>query len=393
MNIFNKGLFQKIRTEPPVAAAFVTIAFFSLPVLFSLVTTGFIQLPAGYTYTKSVQPVFGLLAIVVDLALVYLFSKSPVVKLYFHSIVTPDFVRKLLIVSYIAITWFSLYTINAKLDFINSLLDDPLITMLKVGTDIVEENLLRSFFLGISGCIAFALIRSDDGIVLRAAGLFTAIAIVIFYFFIGRREISLMTLCFLLLTKRDKIGKGYAIAVGAVLIAILVVVLSLRVSMQDNSDPLYATDSEELSTVGYSAYVVQSATPDIIGSFTQVTPLRAYLYPTTISAAYIKSQTGYSDTAAPVLGIGGVTYMYGFIIPVIMLMMMGCFFRSVTNEFKSKHTPALKLLLIFVTFKAFNFFRNGEFPIVIMDTIKFFLLALPAFYLNFKQRTAINTYE
>jgi hypothetical protein len=288
------------------------------------------------------------------------------------------------------ITWISFAIINAKLNFLSSLLSDPLVTMLNVGGGLVEEKLLKSFFFGIAGCLGFALIKKSDSLLLRFSGFFTMLTIALFYFFVGRREISLMTLCFLLMVKREKISRVYLMIIGGLLVTILIFVLSVRISMQNNTDPLYATDSEELSPIAYSAYVIQHSTPSIGRSFTEVTPLRAKLFRTTISAAYIKTQTGYNDVANPVLGIGGVTYMYGLIVPAIMILTIGVFSRSVTNEYKQKKTPIIKLLLIYMTFKAVNLFRNGEFPIVMIDVILFFILSVPALYLTFTKTTTIS---
>jgi len=385
MNAF-ENIWYKIKTEPPITVAVITIVFFSLPVIISILTNGNILLPRGFTYTIIVGPFYGIAAIMIDLLLIYLFSMSPVIKLNFHSIITPDVVRKFFIVFYMVITWFSFYIINAKLNFFSSLLEDPVMTMLSVGGNLVEEKLLASFFFGISGCIGFALTRKDDGFLLRLASFITMLAIVIFYFFVGRREISLMTLCFMLLSKREKINRTYLIVVGVLSALILITVLSLRLSVQDNDDPLYATNSEELSPVAYSAYVIEHNTPNIIASFTEVTPLRSKLFPTTISAAYMKAQTGYNEDSSPVLGIGGVTYIYGFVVPIIMLLMVGIMTRSVTSEFKLHKTPVLRMLLIFMSFKAINLFRNGEFPIVMIDILLFFILCMPVLYLDFPTR-------
>jgi len=385
MNAF-ENIWYKIKTEPPITVAVITIVFFSLPVIISILTNGNILLPSGFTYTIIVGPFYGIAAIMIDLLLIYLFSMSPVIKLNFHSIITPDVVRKFFIVFYMVITWFSFYIINAKLNFFSSLLEDPVMTMLSVGGNLVEEKLLASFFFGISGCIGFALTRKDDGFLLRLASFITMLAIVIFYFFVGRREISLMTLCFMLLSKREKINRTYLIVVGVLSALILITVLSLRLSVQDNDDPLYATNSEELSPVAYSAYVIEHNTPNIIASFTEVTPLRSKLFPTTISAAYMKAQTGYNEDSSPVLGIGGVTYIYGFVVPIIMLLMVGIMTRSVTSEFKLHKTPVLRMLLIFMSFKAINLFRNGEFPIVMIDILLFFILCMPVLYLDFPTR-------
>jgi len=378
-----ESLWYKIKTEPPLLVSVLTILFFSLPVIISILTSGRVVLPSGFTYKSGVGAFYGSVAIAIDLFLLYFFSISPVLRLNFHSIITPDVIRKFFILFYIAITWVSFYIIDARLDFVHSLLDDPITTMLNVGSSLIEEKLLASFFFGISGCISFALTRKDDGILLRAASFITMLAIVLFYFFVGRREISLMTLCFFLLSKREKINRSYLIIVGVIAVAIFITVLSLRLSMQDNNDPLYATNSEELSPVAYSAYVIAHTLPNIPASFTEVTPLRSKLFPTTISAAYMKAQSGYSDDASPVLGIAGVTYMYGFIVPVILLIMVGIVVRSVTYEFKRHKTAVLRMLLIFVSFKAVNLFRNGEFPIVMIDILLFFILCLPILYLNF----------
>ncbi|MEO3408419.1 hypothetical protein AAFN85_31175 [Mucilaginibacter sp. CAU 1740] len=389
MKLKDIDVLRKIYSEPPLAAAAVTILFFSLPVIIAIFTRGYILLPAGYTYTLKVYPIYGIAAIVLDLLLIYFFSVSPVIRLRFHSVLTPDVVRILLVLFYLLITWTSFYIINAKLNFVSSLLSDPLATMLNVGGGLVEEKLLKSFFFGISGCLGFALIKDSDSLLLRFSGFMTMLTIALFYFFVGRREISLMTLCFLLMVKREKISRLYLIIIGGLLATILIFVLSVRISMQNNTDPLYATDSEELSPVAYSAYVIQHATPSITRSFTEVTPLRAKLFRTTISAAYIKSQTGYNDVANPVLGIGGVIYMYGFIVPAVMVLIVGAFSRSIAGEYRRKKSPVLKLLLIYMTFKTVNLFRNGEIPIVMIDVILFFILSIPALYLTFTPKTTV----
>jgi|GEM_PF-5590298 len=378
-------IWKRIRSEPPVAAAAVIILFFSLPVLVSIAVRGYVLLPPGYTYTLAVKPLFGLAAIAIDLLLLFFFSIAPVVRLNFHSIITPDLLRKALILLYLLITWICFYIFNHTLNFVSSLLSDPVTTMLGLGSALVDNKLLGVFFLGISGCLGYALTKKEDGVLLKTLSFITMLAIALFYFFIGRREISLMTLCFLLLVKKKKISRTFLAVVLAASAGILVFVLSLRVDTAGSGGSLYGTDSEELSPVAYSAYVVQHATPDIISSFTEVTPLRSKLFPTSISAAYFMEQTGYNDIAAPVLGVGGVTYMYGFIVPIVELLLIGVVARSVTNEYKLKKTPVLRLLLIYMTFKTVNIFRNGEFPIVMIDILLFFILALPAVYLNFQK--------
>jgi hypothetical protein len=380
-----ENMWHKIKTEPPIACAAITIVFFSLPVIVTIVANGSILLPSGFTYTSFVSPFYGIVAIIFNILLLYLFSKSPIIKLNFHSIITPDFIRKFFILFYIGISWFSFYIINAKINFISSLIADPLLTILSVGSDLVEEKLLASFFFGISGCIGYALISKHDGIFIRALSFITMLVIVTFYFFVGRREISLMTLCFLLLTRRNKISRTYLIIVGILSAVILIFILSLRLSLQDNNSSAFATDSEELSPIAYSAYVIRHSTPDIIRSFIEVTPVRSKLFPTTISAAYLKEQSGYNDVANPVLGIAGITYMYGFIVPIFMMLVIGIIVRSITNEFNIKKTPVLKVLLIFMSFKSINLFRNGEFPIVMIDVILFFCLCLPVLFLKFKE--------
>src|ERR1700761_7418895 len=118
-------LWYKIKTEPPVTVAVITIAFFSLPVLVSILATGHILLPSGFTYKIVVGALYGVIVIILDLLLIYLFSLSPVLALNFHVIDAPDRLRKFFIIFYLAITWFSFYVINARLNFFSSLLDDP----------------------------------------------------------------------------------------------------------------------------------------------------------------------------------------------------------------------------------------------------------------------------
>lgn len=379
------SIFSKLKNEPPVAAAGLTIAVFSLPVLFSICTKGYLLLPPGYTYTLKVNPIFGVISIAIDVFLVYIFSISPMVKMGFHSLKAPDVFRKLLIVIYMSVSWASFYIFNAKLSFISSLLSDPAATMLSVGGDMVEQKLLASFFFGMSGCIGYALLNNTDGILLRISTYFTMFIIVLFYFFIGRREISLMTLCFFLLTRKRTISRTYLVVVGFITATILISILTLRLSFQDNNQSMFAADSEELSPIAYSSYIIANKTPDFFRSFTEVTPVRMHLLHTTIASAFVKNETGYNNDANnPVLGIGGITYMYGVIIPVIMLIILGMLVRSVNNEFIQKKTPILKLLVIYLTFKSFNLFRNGEFPVTSIDIILFIVLCLPALYLSFE---------
>jgi hypothetical protein len=381
------AIITKIKNEPPLAAAFLTIAVFSLPVLINICTRGAVLLPSGYTYTLSAKPLFGFIAIAIDLFLLYLFSVSPIVKMGFHNIIAPGSVRKLLILLYIAISWLSFYVFNAKLNFISSLISDPAATMLSVGGDMVEQKLLASFFFGMSGCIGYALLDEHDPALLRFSTYITMFIIVLFYFFIGRREISLMTLSFLLLVRRSKISRTYLIVVGCITFTILISILALRLSFQDSDQSMFATDSEELSPVAYSAYIIENTPPVFFKSFTEVTPIRMHLLHTTIASAYVKNQTGYNDDANnPVRGIGGITYMYGFIVPIMMLLILGILVRSITNEFRVKKTPLLKLLVIYLTFKSFNLFRNGEFPVTSIDIILFILLCLPALFLTFEAR-------
>jgi hypothetical protein len=378
----------KLRREPPFAAAFFTILIFTCPVVISIITTGVIALPGGYTSGTAVEPIYGFAALIINIVLLFVFGTAPVFKANFQSILAPDFLRKILIYAYIALTFFSFYVINVKLNFLNSLLEDPITTMLKVGGDLGEENLLHYYFYGISGCIAFALVRKDDGFFIKAVCFICMLIIVLFYFFIGRREVCIMALCFLFFLKRDKISRISIIVVGVFIIAVIVFVLTLRTG--DDSGSMFSTSSEELSPVAYSAYVIQKTTPDIIKSFTGATLLRAYLFPSGIAVSFFKSDSGYSDPATPVLGIAGITYMYGFIIPFFNVFVFGSFFRTVSREFQKKKTPVMKLLLIYVVFRAFNLFRNGEFAVVTLDMIKFFILLLPAIYLKFKNNQVEN---
>jgi len=372
---------QKCKREPPFAAACLTIFVFTCPVFISMVTTGAILLPSGYTSETVVQPIYGFAALAINLILLFILGTAPIFNARFQSIVTPDFFRKILIYIYIGLTFYSLYVINAKLDFINSLIEDPVVTMLKAGGDLGDDNLLHYFYYGMSGCIAFALVKKEDGIFLRVTSYICMVAIVLFYFFVGRREICVMALCILFLLRAKKISRTAIVITGAFIVAVIVFVLSLRTG--DDSGSMFSTNSEELSSVAYSSYVIQKTSPDIAGSFTNATFLRAYLDPLDISVEFFKDNSGYSDTATPVLGIAGITYRYGFIIPFLTVLIFGSFFRTVCNEFQKKKTPILKLLLIYVVFRAFNLFRNGEFPVVEMDTIKFLVLLLPALYLKF----------
>jgi preprotein translocase subunit SecG len=374
----------KLKRQPPFAAAFLTIFIYTCPVLVSIITAGSILLPSGYTSTLVVKPIYGIIAILIDVILLSIFGFTPIFKTHFLSIITPDFVRKLLIYGYMLLTFVSLYIINAKLDFINSLLADPVITMLKAGASLGDGNLLRYFFYGISGCIAFALIKKDDSFFLRSLGFICMLSIVLFYFFIGRREICVMAICILFFLKREKISSAYMLIIGIVIAAVLVFVLSLRSG--DDSGSMFSTNSEELSPVAYSAYIVQKTTPDVLGSFTGATILRAYLIPNDISVAFFMTDAGYSDPATPVLGIGGITYMYGFIIPFITVFILGCFCNTVSFEYQKTKSAVIKLLLIYLVFRAFNLFRTGEFPLVTLDTLKFFILMLPALYLRFESK-------
>lgn len=383
-------IWNHIKAEPPIAAAIGVIVFFSLPVLISIAARGYILLPQGFTYTINVPAIYGLIAIGIDVLLIFLFAVSPVVKFGFHSIISPGWLRVAFIWFYILLSWTSFFIINAKLNFFSSLIENPLLTMLSLGSELVENKLLAPFFFGISGCISYALISKTDSFFLKATCYFTMIFIAVFYFFVGRREISLMTLCFFLLVRKERLSPRYLASVGAISFAILIFVLALRLDVQDNSEPLYATDSEELSPVAYSAYVIQNTSPDIVNSFVEVSPIRSKLVPNTISAAFLIKQTGYDDIANPVLGIAGVTYMYAFIIPAIELLLIGCVARSVNYAYRIKKTPILKLLLIYMVFKTVNIFRNGEFPIVMIDVLLFFVLALPAACLNFKKNQNVT---
>jgi hypothetical protein len=382
---------QKCKREPPFAAACLTIFIFTCPVLVSIITTGAILLPSGYTSETVVPPVYGFAAMAINLILLFILGTAPIFNARFQSIVTPDFFRKVLIYIYISLTFYSLYVINAKLDFINSLIADPIVTMLKVGGDLGEDNLLHYFYYGMSGCIAFALVKNDDGIFLRVASYVCMVAIVLFYFFIGRREVCVMALCILFLLRAKRISRTAVLITGAFIVGVIVFVLSLRAG--DNNGSMFATNSEELSPVAYSSYVIQKTSPDVAGSFTNATFLRAYLNPLDISVEFFKGNSGYSDPATPVLSIAGITYMYGFIVPFLTVLIFGSFFRTVCNEFQKKKTPIIKLLLIYTVFRAFNLFRNGEFAVVEMDTIKFFVLLLPALYLKFDNQVAENKVE
>ena len=381
--IFNSFLF-KLKREPPFAAAVLTVVIFTVPVLISIVTRGIILLPSGYTSGITVEPIYGLIALIINIILLFIFGTAPVFDAGFQHIVAPNWVRKLLIYFYIGLTFVSFYIINAKLNLISSLIEDPILTMLKVGGDLGEENVLRYYFYGIGGCIGFALVQKDDGIFIRAISFICMVSIVLFYFFLGRRETSIMTLCFLFLLKREKISRKYIFIIGLVVIAMIVFVLSIRAG--DDNGSMLSTNSEELSSVGYSSYVIQKTSPDVIKSLTEVSLLRIYLIPTSISEAFIKTESGYSDPGAPVLGIAGVTYMYGFVIPFITVLIFGTFFRTISREFQKKKTPIIKLLLIYVVFRSFNLFRNGELPLVTLDMIKFFILISPAIFLKFSAK-------
>src|ERR1700756_2682135 len=137
MNIADT-IWKRIRYEPPVAAATVIVLFFSLPIIISIVIRGYVLLPPGYTYTLAVKPMFGLAAIAIDLLLLFLFSISPVIRLNFHSIITPDVLRKALILFYFLITWVCFYIFNNTLNFISSLLGAPIATMLGLGGALVD---------------------------------------------------------------------------------------------------------------------------------------------------------------------------------------------------------------------------------------------------------------
>jgi hypothetical protein len=268
-----------------------------------------------------------------------------------------------------------------------SIIEDPLFTLISSGTNLEQENLLRYFFLGFSSFIGFALLSDEDPFVFKFLISTLTFLTIILYFFLGRREITAMCICFYFLLRKGELGMFLKILLSVLVLGSIITVLALR-SSDYNDNFVFSTASEELSTLGFSSYVIANEDIEFIQSFTKVTFLRPYLYSDGISAEFIRKETNYIGSGSPVIGIAGITFMYGFIIPIITLIILGSLFKTISIEYSKKKTSALKLLLIFVTFKTFNLFRNGEFPIVILDVVKFLILCSPAIFLKFKNTNA-----
>ncbi|GAA3994840.1 hypothetical protein GCM10022210_56450 [Mucilaginibacter dorajii] len=276
--------------------------------------------------------------------------------------------------------------IEVKIKYVSLILSDPLLAIVSGGL-IADEHLLLYFFLGISGLIGFALIRKEDGFFLNFIGGLFSVLIVVFYFFLGRREVAIMSICFLLLAKGKGISKVKWLLLGVSSLVIVVFIMSLRIG--DEGKKIYDLNSEELSPVSYSSYIIQqNELYNPLRGITEATILRPFLFnKSSIAVQYFKNEVG-DPAATPVIGIAGITYMYGFIVPFINVFILGVLFRTVSVSFNKSKSPWLKIFLIYLTFKAFNLFRNGEFSILSLDILMFTILMIPALMFKFEKRSA-----
>lgn len=381
---------MKLLNTIPKFLCLATSVVYSAPVFLSLLINGRAVLPPGWFMVDYVGIPASLLALTIMLVFTILFFITPGISVrppFVFSISSSTY-RLLLIFIYLSIALFCIYYIDAKTNFLSKVITDPVFAILSLGGTIVQEKLLLYSFLVLSVFIAYSLVAKDDALIIRMTVYVSCALVVLFLFFTGRRENVLLALFFLFFSRsgggKSLFKYGALLSVAALIVS---VVLYLRLSVNDGDSIGFGLDAEELSPVAISAYIVENYSVDFLGSIDGSTLFRLFLSQDfkSISGWFMIAIQGNSaDRATPVIGLVGASHLYGYVIPLIQVIIFACLCNSVSRSFIMTRSPAIKVFEIFLAFKLFNLFRNGEFPIVTLDVLMFTFLVYPAILVRFK---------
>ena len=356
--------------------ACLTIFAFSMPVLASIMLHDRVVVPDGWTRALRVSPQAGLLAILINLCFLAILVTTPAYRWQLPCLWSGAAARRLVALGYGLVSVLSFAVMAIRLDMLPMLLSNPLLGILSFGARLGEEKLLLFFFLGMAVFIGKTLIDARDPGWLRwSYGVVTAGSLV-FYLLLGRREIVLLCLCFMMLTARTLDFRSVRTYVYFGVPLLLLIALGVS-RLSDSAD--FGLNAEELSPVALSAYVLEHERPVALTRLPEGTFLRmAVPGLKAISQNYFMHEVDSGDLPTPVLGLAGIAYLYWFFFHVAFVWLLGVAAKSAWKTYLEADSEAMRVLAVFLSFKIFNFFRNGELPIVSLDIVMFAVLIAPA---------------
>lgn len=360
----------------PVLVACLTIFAFSVPVLVSIMLHDRVVVPDGWTRALRVSPQAGLLAILINLCFLGVLVTTPAYRLRLPSLWTGAVARRMVAIGYALISVLCFAGMAIRLDMLPMLLSNPLLGIISFGARLGEEKLLLFFFLGMAVFIGKTLIDDRDPGWLRWSYGFIATGSLVFYLLLGRREIVLLCLCFMMLTVRTLDFRSVRTYVYFGVPLLLLIALGVS-RLSDSAD--FGLNAEELSPVALSAYVLEHEMPVTLTRLPEGTFLRL-LVPglKAISQNYFMHEVDSGDLPTPVLGLAGIAYLYWFFFHVAFVWLLGVAAKSAWKTYLEEDSQVMRVLAVFLSFKIFNFFRNGELPIVSLDIVMFAVLIMPA---------------
>jgi hypothetical protein len=360
----------------PVLVACLTIFAFSAPVLASILLHDRVVVPDGWTRALRVSPQAGLLAILINLCFLAVLVTAPAYRLQLPSWRGGAGVRRMVALGYAVTSVLSFAVMAIRLDMLPMLLSNPLLGVISFGARLGEEKLLLFFFLGMAVFIGKALIDDRDPGWLRWSYAVVTAGSLVFYLLLGRREIVLLCLCFMMLTARTLDFRSVRTYVYFGVPLLLLMALGLS-RLSDSAD--FGLNAEELSPVALSAYVLEHEAPVALARLPEGTFLRMTVPGLkAISQNYFMHEVDSGDLPTPVLGLAGIAYLYWFFFHVIFVWLLGVAAKSAWKTYLEADSQVMRVLAVFLSFKIFNLFRNGELPIVSLDIVMFAVLIAPA---------------
>lgn len=367
-----------------VATCFV----YSVPVILSLILHGSALVPREWLKRGDVDifVVLYSLALFWFFCFIFLITPGVIIRKPVCNSVFSSSYRKILLILYIIIGYACLFYIGNKTDFYSSVIGDPILTLLSFGGVLIREKLLLHSFLLFTAFIAYSILDKSDSVFFRLTVYFLCFLVIVFLFFTGRRENVLLVIAMMFFAKKNRVSLVEYISLFIFGLSIIIVVLSLRLSVINTGDN-FGLDAEELSPLAVSAYIVEHNDTDISKSLEGSTVLRL-IFPErskSISAWYMYYVEGNeSEQAGPVVGLIGSSHLFGYVLPFIQVIVFAFFCHSISKSYHLYRTPPVRVLEVFLAFKTFNLFRNGEFPIVSLDVIMFFCIVYPAILVGYK---------
>lgn len=360
----------------PVLVASLTVLAFSVPVLASIVLHERVIVPDGWTRALRVSSEAGLLAVLINLCFLAVLATAPTYQVRIRSVWSHTAARRTVALGYALVSLLSFAVMVVRLDMVPMLLSNPLLGILSFGARLGEEKLLLFFFLGMAVFIGKTLVDARDPGWLRWSYTLVTAGSLVFYLLLGRREIVLLCLCFMMLSARTldfKVARTY-VYFGVPLL--LLIALGVG-RLNDATD--FGLNAEELSPVALSAYVLEHETPVSFSRLPEGTVLRISIPGLkAISQNYFMHEVDSGDLPTPVLGLAGIAYLHWFFFHVVFVWLLGVAAKSVWNTYLVADSETMRVLAVFLSFKTFNLFRNGELPIVTLDILMFAVLVTPA---------------